>query len=280
MRNTAATVVRRTRMAWGAVALVAAVGAARGDEATSAEALAADQAFFESRIRPLLHDHCLECHAGGAEGGLRLDSLAALLAGGDSGPAAVPGQPDGSLLLKAVHYGDPALQMPPAGRFARNAITQTECEILHALPETIDMGDILACHGTPTDDMAYLLEEPAEGRLAPAPRALLTERLGSAAARKVILCGHSHRQATVTGPGGVLILNPGSVGCPAFADVPAASNFEHRSPHARYAILTERNGRWGTEMIALEYDWNAAAQKAADLGWPKWATMLATGATP
>ena len=171
-------------------------------------------------------------------------------------------------------------QMPPAGRFARNAITQTECEILHALPETIDMGDILACHGTPTDDMAYLLEEPAEGRLAPAPRALLTERLGSAAARKVILCGHSHRQATVTGPGGVLILNPGSVGCPAFADVPAASNFEHRSPHARYASLTERNGRWGTEMIALEYDWNAAAQKAADLGWPKWATMLATGATP
>ena len=100
------------------VALVAAVGAVRGDEATLAEARAADQAFFESRIRPLLHDHCLECHAGGAEGGLRLDSLAALLAGGDSGPAAVPGQPDGSLLLKAVHYGDPALQMPPAGRLA------------------------------------------------------------------------------------------------------------------------------------------------------------------
>ena len=169
-------------------------------------------------------------------------------------------------------------QMPPAGRFARNAITQAECEFLHALPETIDMGDILACHGTPTDDMGYLLEEPAEGRLAPAPRALLESRLGPAASRKVILCGHSHRQATVTGPGGVLILNPGSVGCPAFADLPAAANLEHRSPHARYAILTERNGRWGTEMIALEYDWNAAAQQAATLGWPKWATMLATGA--
>ena len=49
-------------------------------------------------------------------------------------------------------------QMPPAGRFARNAITQAECEFLHALPETIDMGDILACHGTPTDDMGYLLD--------------------------------------------------------------------------------------------------------------------------
>jgi uncharacterized membrane protein len=59
-------------MAWAAVAmiaLVAAGGAAGGDEATSAEARAADQAFFETRIRPLLHDHCLECHAAGAEGG-------------------------------------------------------------------------------------------------------------------------------------------------------------------------------------------------------------------
>ncbi len=169
-------------------------------------------------------------------------------------------------------------QMPPAGRFARNAITPAQCEILHALPETIDMGDILACHGTPTDDMQNLLEELLEGRTAPASREAVATRLGPEAARKVILCGHSHRQATVTGPGGVLILNPGSVGCPAFADVPAAAGWEYRSPHARYAILTERNGRWGAEMIALEYDWNAAAQQAATLGWPKWATMLATGA--
>lgn len=174
----------------------------------------------------------------------------------------------------------PDEQMPPAGRFARNAMTPAQCEILHALPETIDMGDILACHGTPTDDMSYLLEEPAEGRLAPAPRALLESRLGPAAARKVVLCGHSHRQALVTGPNNCLILNPGSVGCPAFADVPAAANLEHRSPHARYAILTERNGRWGAEMIALEYDWDAAARQAAALGFPKWATMLATGAVP
>ena len=137
MRNTSAASFRRTRMAWAAVAMiahVAAVGAARGDEAESAEARAADQAFFESRIRPLLHDHCLECHAEGAEGGLRLDSLAALLAGGDSGPAAVPGQPNGSLLLKAVHYGDPALQMPPAGRLAPAQIELLEEWVRRGLP--------------------------------------------------------------------------------------------------------------------------------------------------
>lgn len=178
----------------------------------------------------------------------------------------------------------PDEQMPPAGRFARDALTRAECEILHALPATIDIdgpgGDILACHGSPTDDMATLLEEPLEGRLAPASRAALADRLGSESKRQVVLCGHSHRQALVTGPDGCVILNPGSVGCPAFADVPAAAQFEHRSPHARYAILTRRNSRWTADLIALDYDWDKAAKRAADLNFPKWATMLATGATP
>ena len=168
-------------------------------------------------------------------------------------------------------------QMPPAGKFARDALTRTQCEILHALPPTIDLGDILACHGTPADDMQNLLEDPLDGRTAPASRATLAERLGADSMRQVVLCGHSHRQALVTGPDRCLVLNPGSVGCPAFADVPAALGWEHRSPHARYAILTRSNGRWGAEMIALEYDWDAAARHAAALGWPKWAAMLATG---
>ena len=137
MRNPSEKSVRRARLAWAAgvmIALVAAGGAARGDEATSAVARAADQAFFETRIRPLLLDHCLECHAAGAEGGLRLDSLAALLAGGDSGPAAVSGEPAGSLLLKAVHYDDPALQMPPAGRLAPAQIELLEEWVRRGLP--------------------------------------------------------------------------------------------------------------------------------------------------
>jgi len=172
-------------------------------------------------------------------------------------------------------------QMPPAGRFARDALTPTQRETLHALPATIEVagrgGEILACHGTPTDDMQNLLEEPLDGRIAPASREAVATRLGADANRQVILCGHSHRQALVTGPNGCLILNPGSVGCPAFADLPAAAHWEHRSPHARYAILTKRNNRWGADLIALEYDWNAAAKQAETLGWPKWATMLATG---
>lgn len=173
----------------------------------------------------------------------------------------------------------PDAEMPPAGLFARQALTEAQRAALHALPATLQLTpEILAVHGTPSDDTAYLLEEMTEdGRLAPARRGLLAERLGDAATSPVLLCGHSHRQAVVMGPAGGLILNPGSVGCPVFADSAAAGGLEPRSPHARYAVLTRQHGRWGAELLALEYDWDAAARRAAELGWPRWARALATG---
>jgi hypothetical protein len=82
---------------------------------------AADRAFFEKKVRPLLIERCYQCHSNQAKklrGGLHLDSRAALLAGGDSGPAVVAGKPDQSLLLQAVRYTDPLLQMPPKGKLA------------------------------------------------------------------------------------------------------------------------------------------------------------------
>ncbi len=75
-------------------------------------------AFFESRVRPLLIDHCYSCHSAQAQkvkAGLRVDSLEGLLRGGEHGPAVVPGDPDKSLLLQAVRATDPDQQMPPKG---------------------------------------------------------------------------------------------------------------------------------------------------------------------
>ncbi|MCY4074612.1 MAG: DUF1549 domain-containing protein, partial [Acidobacteria bacterium] len=78
---------------------------------------AAEQAeFFESTVRPLLADNCYACHSGRVDppfGGLRLDSREGLLAGGDSGPAVVPGRPGESALVERLH-GRPML-MPPTG---------------------------------------------------------------------------------------------------------------------------------------------------------------------
>ena len=77
---------------------------------------AASLEFFEQRIRPVLVEHCHECHSASAkkvQGGLRLDSRAALLAGGDTGPALVPGKPESSLLIRALDHTERDLAMPP-----------------------------------------------------------------------------------------------------------------------------------------------------------------------
>ncbi len=74
-------------------------------------------AFFESRIRPVLIEHCYDCHSRDSDepgGGLRLDTRQATLKGGNSGPAIVAGRPESSLLLLAMRHAEPKLAMPPA----------------------------------------------------------------------------------------------------------------------------------------------------------------------
>ena len=75
--------------------------------------------FFEKKIRPLLAERCYECHSAQSaklKGGLLLDTKEGLLKGGDTGPAIVPGDPDKSLLIKAVRYASDDLQMPPKNK--------------------------------------------------------------------------------------------------------------------------------------------------------------------
>ncbi|MEZ6045943.1 MAG: c-type cytochrome domain-containing protein [Planctomycetaceae bacterium] len=69
---------------------------------------------FFREVEPLLQAKCVSCHGEDAqEGNLRLDSLAAALKGGDSGPALVLGDIEQSLLVKAIQFDDGDLQMPP-----------------------------------------------------------------------------------------------------------------------------------------------------------------------
>src|SRR5262245_42581201 len=83
-------------------------------------ALPADQLeFFEKKIRPLLAEHCYECHSSTSKkvkGDLLLDTREGTLKGGENGVVVVPGDPDKSRLIKAVRYTDPDLQMPPKNK--------------------------------------------------------------------------------------------------------------------------------------------------------------------
>jgi hypothetical protein len=88
--------------------------------------------FFEKKIRPALVEHCYKCHSADAEkekklrGGLRLDTKDGLLKGGDTGAAVVPGKPKDGTLLRALHYTDPDMQMPPKGKLPDGVIEDFE----------------------------------------------------------------------------------------------------------------------------------------------------------
>ena len=77
--------------------------------------------FFESKIRPVLVEHCYECHGPKqVKGNLRLDVAAGILRGGDSGPALVAGKPDESLIVEALRYE--SFEMPPSGRLSAQVV--------------------------------------------------------------------------------------------------------------------------------------------------------------
>jgi hypothetical protein len=96
-------------------------------EAESADVVVfreADLEFFEKQVRPILARRCYECHSGRAKelkGGLRLDSRDAILVGGDTGPAIVPGDQDESVLIDAINYGE-LYQMPPKSKLPNSEI--------------------------------------------------------------------------------------------------------------------------------------------------------------
>ncbi|HVX62054.1 MAG TPA: DUF1549 domain-containing protein, partial [Pirellulales bacterium] len=97
--------------------------------------------FFEKQVRPLLIEHCYECHsekAGQRNGGLWLDRKAGWAEGGDSGPAIVPGKVESSLLIQSVRYGNEDLQMPPDNRLSAEQVAILEKWVAMGAPDPRD----------------------------------------------------------------------------------------------------------------------------------------------
>jgi predicted phosphodiesterase len=173
----------------------------------------------------------------------------------------------------------PPERLASSDRLAYDTLRVEHLRELASLPTTVRLADgVLACHGSPTDDLTYLLEtvEPTGARAATPDEVL--ERLGVQAQERLVLCGHSHLQRALQLPGGALIVNPGSVGWPAFDDdQPYPHVMEAGSPHARYAVLDDARGRWEATFRALEYDWERSARIAEGNGRPDVARALRTG---
>lgn len=167
---------------------------------------------------------------------------------------------------------------PPTLDFVRRELKAEHLRWLESLPPTLATADgILLFHGSPRDDAEYLLFEASDGAVRPRqPRevqALLPEARGS-----LVLCGHDHLQRTVGLPDGRLVVDPGSVGLPAYRDEqPHPHVMEAGTPHARCSLLHRSGETWSVEHLRVEYDWRSAALAAGRNGRPDWVHWLETG---
>lgn len=141
--------------------------------------------------------------------------------------------------------------------------------------------DIYLCHGSPTDDMMYLLENIKTGHPMVRSDANILALL-SGIDSTVVVCGHTHIPRTVKLSTGQTVINTGSVGYPAYEDdLPHVHKMQTYSPHASYTLIrcidTEQGKRWQAEHIKVPYDYEAAAQLASKNGREDWAFALRTG---
>ncbi len=171
----------------------------------------------------------------------------------------------------------PAEESGPSRSYTLTQIAPAHLDWLRAQPDSgVLAGEIYLCHGD-LFDAPYLLEEPAPNGVSLRATSAI-EASVAAIPHLLILSGHSHRARTVSLPSGKLLVNPGSVGLPAYTmDTPFPYAMESGSPHARYALLTKTPTSWRVEHIQLPYDWDRAAETARQNGRPDWATWLATG---
>ncbi|MBZ0290084.1 MAG: metallophosphatase family protein, partial [Anaerolineae bacterium] len=117
--------------------------------------------------------------------------------------------------------------------FVSAELSAAQVDWLRNCPPTYLVDDIFLCHGTPESDETYLLETVTEGGVFLSDTWTILSRLGNVDAR-LILCGHSHVPRVVWLPGNRLVVNPGSVGIPAYDDdLPFPHIMESGSPHAR-----------------------------------------------
>lgn len=158
-------------------------------------------------------------------------------------------------------------------RYAYSQLSPSELAWIATLPHTrYFTSDVLLCHGAPGSDVTCLLQN-AE---CAASAVEVEQRLGDVDA-ELILCGHSHvpRQVRCRGK---LVVNPGSVGQPAFADdYPYPHVIETGSPDARYALLEGKGAAWCASLIAVPYPFASMAELAKKRKRPDWVCALLTG---
>jgi putative phosphoesterase len=140
--------------------------------------------------------------------------------------------------------------------------------------------EVLLCHGTPVNDAHYFLESIDGEAMRAASAAEIDARRGGEGA-PVILCGHTHVARSVRTSSGQLLVNPGSVGLPAYDDSHGGYHrIETGSPDARYAIVEETASGWSACLLTVPYDHRSMAALARANHRLEWEYALMTGYMP
>ena len=161
--------------------------------------------------------------------------------------------------------------------FSATLLDRLHIDWLAALPLTLNVHRAFLFHGIPEDDRQYLLIAVEESGVRPR-ESKEVEHLLLRQSHPLILCGHDHTPRVLKLDDGQMIVNPGSVGCPAYSDdVPHEHVIENGSPHARYAVVEIGDNIVSTELVSVPYDWEAAAKEAEVNGFPDWSVWIQTG---
>jgi len=185
----------------------------------------------------------------------------------------VRGNHDRYLIEKAAD------QLEASDAYAHRQMAFRHFDWLRKLPfSMVWRDDIFLCHATPQDDNLYWLETVSpQGHVTLRPQGEI-EALAQGIEQSLILCGHSHIARMVSLSDGRLIVNPGSVGQPAYDDdAPYFHRIETGHAMASYAVIEKTESGWAPTFRNVAYDHMAMSRLAAENGRPEWASALATG---
>ena len=172
-----------------------------------------------------------------------------------------------------------AAEMGPSDRVAAAQLDEKHIAWLSNLPTSLTIeNDIFACHGTPDSDLTYWMETVhSDGSTGIADKNHIEKKACDIDA-SLMLCGHTHIPRLMRLADGRLLLNPGSVGCPAYSDTaPVYHSMQTGTPDACYAIAEKSDKNWLVSIRNVPYNSNRMAALAHKNERSDWASAVATG---
>jgi len=166
----------------------------------------------------------------------------------------------------------------PTMAFVLSELDTTALEWMGALPLTLALGEgIFLCHGTPENDLGYLLEDVSMGHAQVRADGEIAGDL-SHTPEGLVLCGHTHIPRAVALSTGQLVVNPGSVGLPAYSDdAPVPHRIENYAHHASYCLIEASPSGWQVVFVRVPYAYQHAVDAATLRKRDDWAYSLSTG---